>query len=143
MIRYIILLFFISSIVMAEEITMFTSDGCSVFPDGTLQDQSLWVNCCIRHDFSYWKGGTYAERLNADKELELCVSKIGQPEIAKVMLLGVRAGGSPYFPSHFRWGYGWPYPRGYKALSEEEKVEAKEKITLSIKLLQSFSEELK
>jgi hypothetical protein len=36
------------------------------------------------------------------------------------MFAGVRVGGSPYFPTPFRWGYGWSYPRGYGALSEQE-----------------------
>lgn len=29
------------------------------------------------------------------------------------MLSGVRVGGSPYWPTKFRWGYGWSYPHGY------------------------------
>ena len=73
------------------------------------------------HDYTYWQGGTYQERLNADKELQRCVAKVGKPKIAKLMLAGVRVGGSPYFPTSFRWAYGWPYPRGYKALTEAEK----------------------
>jgi len=36
------------------------------------------------------------------------------------MLAGVRVGGTPLFPTSFRWGYGWGYPRGYKELSSEE-----------------------
>ena len=36
------------------------------------------------------------------------------------MLAGVRVGGTPYLPTPFRWGYGWPYPRFYKELSEKE-----------------------
>jgi len=37
------------------------------------------------------------------------------------LLAGDRVGGSPYLPTSFRWGYGWPYPRWYKALIEAEK----------------------
>ena len=36
------------------------------------------------------------------------------------MLAGVRVGGSPFFPTTFRWGYGWEYPRFYGELSDEE-----------------------
>jgi len=36
---------------------------------------------------------------------------------------GVRIGGSPYWPTKFRWGYGWPYLRGYKPLTFEEKIQ--------------------
>jgi hypothetical protein len=42
------------------------------------------------------------------------------------MLLGVRIGGSPYFPSSFGWGYGWPLPRGYQHLSIKEKQQVAE-----------------
>jgi hypothetical protein len=104
----------------AEDLRPFTTDGCSVFPEGTPEQQSLWAECCISHDLAYWKGGTYDERLAADRELESCVTKLGEPEIAKLMLAGVRVGGSPYFPTSYRWGYGWPYQRGYQALKENE-----------------------
>ncbi len=68
-------------------------------------------------------GGTCQERKNADEALKTCVTEVGQPEIAQLMLAGVRVGGTPYLPTTFRWGYGWPYPRGYKALTDEEKKE--------------------
>ena len=130
------------TLVKSQELAPFTSDGCSVFPDGNLQNQSLWINCCIQHDFAYWKGGTYSERLAADKKLEACVAELGQPEIAEIMLMGVRMGGSPYFPVHYRWGYGWPYLRGYKSLSTEEKQQVKSKLQQSIKMLQQFAKEI-
>jgi hypothetical protein len=38
------------------------------------------------------------------------------------MYRGVRAGGTPYLPTPYRWGYGWRYLRGYKALTEAEKL---------------------
>ena len=86
----------------------FESDGCSSFPDGTLGQSELWLQCCVEHDRSYWKGGTYSDRLSADKELEMCVADVGEPAIAKLMLAGVRVGGTPIWPTSFRWGYGWP-----------------------------------
>ncbi len=108
--------------IAAQELKPFSSDGCSLFPDGTLSQNRLWLNCCITHDRTYWIGGTEAERLKADQELEACVESIGEPEIAKVMLAGVRVGGSPYLPTSFRWGYGWSESRGYKALDAHEKA---------------------
>jgi hypothetical protein len=104
----------------AADIAAFTTDGCSSFPDGTPQNQSLWLDCCIRHDLAYWKGGTYQDRLDADLALEQCVAKAGQPDIAALMLRGVRTGGNPFFLTPYRWGYGWPFGRGYQALTEEE-----------------------
>lgn len=112
-----------SSVCHAGDLRPFTSDGCSAFPDGTLQQKNLWLTCCIAHDKAYWMGGTYNEREKADKELERCVAGVGEPEIAKIMLAGVRVGGTPYLPTTYRWGYGWPYPRGYKPLSDNEKNE--------------------
>jgi hypothetical protein len=102
----------------------FTTDGCSEFPDGTARHRTLWQQCCIAHDRRYWAGGTYDERAAADRELERCVAAVGEPEVAALMLAGVRVGGSPYWPTRFRWGYGWPWPRGYRALSDTEREQA-------------------
>jgi len=124
------------------ELKPFTTDGCSAFPDGTPQQQSLWVDCCIRHDLAYWKGGTYQERLAADEALQSCVAAIGEPEVAAVMLAGVRVGGSPWWPTSFRWGYGWPYARGYKALSPDEKREVRRQLDLFKIMTDSITDEL-
>ena len=112
----------------AQELQPFASDGCSSFPDGTLEIRTLWLSCCTAHDSAYWQGGSYAERLQADQDLRSCVAQTGQPEIAKLMLAGVRVGGTPYLPTSFRWGYGWPYPRGYKSLTEAERQMVQSKI---------------
>jgi len=109
--------------VFADELSPFTSDGCSAFPDGTMKQQALWLNCCVQHDLAYWKGGTYQERLQADQALEMCVASVGEPQIAHLMLTGVRVGGSPYFPTTYRWGYGWSFGRGYQALSKTDKLQ--------------------
>lgn len=103
----------------------FTSDGCSSFPDGTFEHKELWLQCCTAHDVAYWKGGTYNDRLEADKALQMCVHNVGEPEIALLMLAGVRVGGSPLWPTTYRWGYGWPYPKWYGELSAEEIAEIK------------------
>ena len=114
--------------VFATELKPFTTDGCSVFPDGTGDQQSLWLKCCIKHDFDYWKGGTFQERMLSDKKLESCVTGVGEKNIAKIMLIGVRIGGSPFIPAPYRWGYGWPYPRGYQTLTKIENRLVKEKL---------------
>ncbi len=105
----------------AAEPVPFESDGCSAFPDGTLEQRQLWLSCCTAHDYAYWMGGTYDEREEADLELERCVASVGEPEIAVLMLAGVRVGGTPYLPTRFRWGYAWPYLRGYKPITAEER----------------------
>jgi hypothetical protein len=109
----------------ADELKPFASDGCSAFPDGTPTQRELWLQCCTAHDRAYWQGGTYQQRKEADLALRRCVAQVDQPEIAAVMLVGVRAGGSPLFPTRFRWGYGWTWPRWYRALSEEESEQVR------------------
>ncbi len=112
--------FLITTQAWSGDLKPFVSDGCSAFPDGTFEQNELWLDCCRAHDYSYWKGGTYQERIDADLVLKECVFNVGEEEIALLMLAGVRVGGSPFFPTTFRWGYGWSYPRLYGELSPEE-----------------------
>jgi len=111
--------------VHADTLKPFTSDGCSAFPDGTLKQEELWLSCCKKHDFDYWKGGTYQQRLQSDIQLKHCVTNVGEPEIAVLMLSGVRVGGTPYLPTSFRWGYGWSYPKMYGELTLDELAQVK------------------
>lgn len=122
LIRLIVISFllFFSACLQADTLKPFISDGCSAFPDGTIDQKTLWLACCQQHDLDYWQGGTYQQRLASDKQLKQCVIEVGEPTIAALMLAGVRVGGTPYLPTSFRWGYGWSYPRFYGALSIEE-----------------------
>ena len=105
----------------------FTTDGCSLFPDGTPAQPKLWCHCCVEHDKAYWAGGTESERSDADLALKVCVQTLGRTKTAEIIWLGVRVGGSPYLPTSFRWSYGWPYMRGYRALNLTELAVAQEK----------------
>ena len=116
----VILILFSVNCAGSETLKPFTSDGCSAFPDGTFEQKELWLSCCTEHDIAYWKGGTYEQRLAADQELQQCVEKVGEPQIAALMMAGVRVGGTPYLPTSFRWGYGWPYPKWYGELTPAE-----------------------
>ena len=127
---------------LADDLKPFTTDGCSSFPDGTFEQASLWASCCIRHDFAYWQGGTYEERLDADEELESCVAGVGEPTIASLMLAGVRVGGTPYLPTSYRWGYGWPFMRGYKPLTAEEKLEVRKELESFQTMNESIAEQI-
>lgn len=99
----------------------FTSDGCSLFPDSSLISESDWCSCCFEHDIQYWRGGTLEEREIADTALRECVlDKTNSVALSSAMYRGVRAGGSPYFYTWYRWGYGWSFDRKYQALTEEE-----------------------
>lgn len=103
----------------------FTSDGCSLFPDGTVKDGAEWCDCCFDHDIAYWQGGEAKDRQKADEALRDCVlRRTGDKALAEAMRLGVRAGGHPVSVMWYRWGYGWDLGRGYKALTEEEKLQA-------------------
>jgi hypothetical protein len=102
----------------------FSSDGCTLAPDGNLGDRRLWCGCCFAHDMAYWSGGTEAERQRADQGLRACVlEKTHDPRIAAAMYEAVRLGGSPAFPSWYRWGYGWPFGHGYQPLSGGERAQ--------------------
>lgn len=130
-------LFFSTIALSTTELKPFTSDGCSLFFDGTVEQQELWLTCCVAHDFDYWQGGSAIQRERSDARLKQCVKEVGEPIIASLMLAGVRVGGSPYLPTPFRWGYGWPYPRGYKVLSESERQQV-ENAARNVKLEKYF-----
>ena len=104
----------------------FTTDGCSFFPDGTLENNQQWLNCCVEHDKAYWKGGTKQEREVADKALQQCVTDVGYPNIAKMMHIGVRVGGSSKYDTSYKWGYGWKINHHDEALNKEELAQVEE-----------------
>jgi len=107
----------------------FKSDGCSLFPDGNLEHRGLWCDCCFAHDIAYWQGGTQEERKQADETLRDCVlDRTHNKALAVLMYDGVRTGGHPVFPTWYRWAYGWSYGRGYKALTEDEQRQSREKL---------------
>jgi hypothetical protein len=109
----------------------FTSDGCTLFPDGTFEDRGKWCDCCLAHDLAYWQGGSSDERNQADARLRDCVlARTGDQNLAETMYLGSQAGGHPAFPTWYRWGYGWPYGRGYKPLTDGERLQVKEMLSV-------------
>lgn len=107
----------------------FTTDGCSLFPDGDAGNPQRWRDCCVRHDIAYWRGGTAEQRGSADDSLRACVmARTGRQALADQMYWGVRLGGTPLLPTGFRWGYGWGYGRGYEPLKPDEQRLAEEKL---------------
>lgn len=101
----------------------FTSDYCTVVRERDAGGAD-WSHCCVRHDLAYWAGGTADERAAADAAMRACRLAADKSEgNAKVMWLGVRSFGHPAWPVSWRWGYGWPYGRGYDPLTAEERVE--------------------
>jgi hypothetical protein len=115
--------------VSASSLRDFRSDGCSLFPDGTIGDRALWCGCCLAHDIAYWQGGTKEERKQADETLRDCVlNRTGNKTLAVLMYDGIRVGGHPAFPMWYRWGYGWNYGRGYVPLNEQELQQVRERL---------------
>ena len=109
----------------SDTLQPFTTDGCSRFPDRAPNGRADWCHCCAVHDLAYWRGGTSEARLHADEELKACVHKSsGSAILAQVVFVGVRAGGGPYLPTSYRWGYGWPFGRPYKPLTSVEEKSA-------------------
>ena len=85
----------------------FETDGCSVVEDYDQQE------CCVRHDWLYWQGGSIRDRWRADRAFYQCVtgSRFGWL-LAPIRWFGVRVGGIGFLPfPDWRWGYGWKYPR--------------------------------
>lgn len=109
----------------AQTLKNFTSDGCTMFLDGTPKNPKLWQTCCIRHDIEYWMGGSYEERLEADRVFEACIDASGTPKMGSIMYIAVRVGGAPYLYTPFRWGFGWDYGRWYqkRTIQEQKMVE--------------------
>lgn len=115
--------------VKAEKLSDFSSDGCSQFPDGTFAQNKLWCDCCITHDIAYWQGGSKVKKTQADKELRTCIlNKTNNRLLADTMYFGVIIGGLPIYPVWYRWGYGWPYGRGFQILNQFEKQQVEIKL---------------
>ncbi len=112
---FLIFLFCFTANALENKLLPFTTDGCSKVPDADL------TNCCKVHDLAYWKGGSEAERIESDKKLSECVIEKTNPFFGSMFYWGVRVGGSPSLSTSFRWGYGWIYKRGYKALNQREQ----------------------
>lgn len=118
----------LSSPAAANSLKPFTTDGCSLWIDGTPEQPHLWRHCCVAHDLAYWQGGSKADRQQADADILTCVKQAQGPGMAQYMYANVRWGGSPYWMSSYRWGYGWDYldgiwPRGYKVPTAEEQAQ--------------------
>lgn len=81
----------------------FITDGCTAWFNRD------WGGCCVEHDIAYWCGGSREDRKRADRELRSCVEGFTSRGVAQATYLGVRVGGHPIFPVHFRWGFGRSY----------------------------------
>lgn len=65
------------------------SDGCTLWFDG------VWRACCDAHDVAY---SAFADKVQSDLELALCVARTGHGAMALIMLAGVLAFGWLFYP---------------------------------------------
>jgi hypothetical protein len=123
--KFFLLLFLITGCAAFKErpnkIVPFTTDGCSMYPDGVLfVDSNRWVHCCIVHDIAYWIGGNHQEKIDADYDLGMCVAEKSSSIQGDLMSSGTRFGGVANNILPWAWGYGWSYNRGYRKLREKD-----------------------
>ncbi len=124
------------------ELSAFRFDGCSCFPEGTLKKPDLWEKDCLKHDIAYWQGGTRYERKRADQKFREGIRSRGKPMIAQLAYTGVRVGGTPWLPTPWRWGFGWKeFPRGYLAVSDEERSQIERVRASSISISNELEQE--
>ena len=83
---------------------LFTSDYCSAVAE---RDHA---ECCVRHDWAYWQGGTRTQRREADRAFRACLKQTVSKR-DRIRWLGVRLFGAGWIPMPWRWGYGWKWPR--------------------------------
>ena len=115
-----LLFFLVSSVVVANDIIPFHSDGCSAYPDGTISQPKKWVQCCIVHDMSYWMGGVAEKKKEADELLKNCVAEETSELHGEFMRIGVTIGGQPLSDKiSWRWAYGFSH-RKFDKLTEAD-----------------------
>ena len=128
--RLLVASFFFNQLAFA--VTDFKTNGCTMFPEGTVSNPKQWEHCCTEHDLYFWAGGTKNERDLADLGLRDCVIQTGAREIGRLMYAGVRAGyRSPIRLGKESWGNAWQGSRvAYSKLDETETVEILQSLEL-------------
>jgi hypothetical protein len=88
------------------------SDGCTAVPDINERIRA----CCVKHDESYYYGGSAADRFHADREFRHCLLNHGMSRfLAWTYYLGVRAFGVPWLR---RGGVSWAFGGRHFAYSD-------------------------
>jgi hypothetical protein len=146
MITLMIFMFFSLSDVHAQDPIRFSSDGCTLSPDGTMREPEKWKECCVAHDLSLWGGGTKSERKLADLALKSCLEVKANKLIAQIYWIGVRLGNlSPWKIPTKRWGNAWGENAGYRNLSHDEielLIRELDHIDIAIELKDSYRSDL-
>lgn len=118
---FFILMLLTSFFSHAGDLKPFSSDGCTLAPDGTWRDPQRWKVCCVAHDLRLWGGGSRVEREEADSKLRSCIKERAGQRVAYIYWLGVRLGShSPFKIPGMGWGNGWPHQVRYRSLNQDE-----------------------
>ena len=117
---------------IAANVHDFSTDGCTLAPDGTFSKPTLWHECCVAHDLWYWGGGPKSLRMKTDDNLKSCIASKAGSTVATLFLLGVRVGSvSPFKLKNKKWGNAWGSSQtDYFELTAEQKNELLRQINL-------------
>lgn len=98
----------------------FSTDGCTLFVDGTPKRPGLWTHCCEEHDLRYWFGGSQADMDKTDLRLQACVKEVAGSTWARIIYTGVRAGHNSPVKNKTQWSWGWSHERPNISLDSTE-----------------------
>lgn len=121
----LLLLITSTSLYSNDELKIFKTDLCTMFPEGTIRKPGLWKDCCIYHDLKYWIGGTKSEQYKSDITLRECVRENSNWFYASLMFRGIRIGHYSPVKSKYQWGWGWSSDGWFGVLTKEQKLKAK------------------
>jgi hypothetical protein len=121
----------------AQGINPFSSDGCTLAPDGTFSRPSLWQECCIVHDLWYWGGGSKNLRSAVDKNLKSCIEAKAGALVANLFSLGVEIGSySPFKLKNKKWGNAWSLSS--KPVYQDLNLDQKKKLLIYLEGYSKF-----
>jgi len=115
-------LFLLPLSVFSADLKDFSTDYCTLFPEGTFKKPRAWANCCLEHDLVYWAGGTQTMQDLSDIKLGECVTSKSSKFYGKLMYNGVRLGHYSPIKNKTKWGHGWGDDRGFQPLTSDEKL---------------------
>ncbi len=140
------LLISLSARALEADMRPFTTDGCTLSPDGTPRRPKLWRHCCVAHDLRLWGGGGKPAHVDADKKLKACVASVAGKRTAEIFFAGVRIGKlSPWKIPSMRWGNAWPGRAPYRQLSPLEiqlLIDQLDDLAISPEIREAYRQEL-
>ena len=110
MLRFLIPFLLISTAAQAQPSKPY-KDGCSFgisrYWRTVLGYPPPWEKCCDIHDMAYEKEGSSTDRALADRNLGVCINRMGYPQVGPIYHIGTAILGQPLFrvsPRSKDWG---------------------------------------